>query len=171
MCCESSVRLLQKQQHLRLYWRPQGALSRALPSTSIFTGPYIFSHTAFKSQNIPIKSDNSRESCGKEERLSSGNVWLCNDEEEGRPGQRSAWPLTPLGCGACRWPWGRWWTCGQCIRWPLDWGRTCLLSVGRWPVDLWPAGIDWLNNLIQTCNSRKNQNIHLSSLKTHSFSI
>lgn len=71
MCWDSSVRPLEKQQHLCLYEGAQRTLGQAFPSASTFTGSYIFSHTGFKSQNMPVKSYNSVESCTKGDRLSS----------------------------------------------------------------------------------------------------
>lgn len=75
MCCEFSVRLVGKQQHLRLYEGPQGTLGPPFPTSSTFTGSYIFSRAGFKSQKIPVKSYNSRESSAKKR-----GVWLSRSE-------------------------------------------------------------------------------------------
>lgn len=109
---------------------------------------------------MPVKSHNYGDSEGTGSAAQRGNVWLSNDEEEGRPGQRSARPLTPGGRGVCR------------DRGAVDelvdsashdlW--TCLLSSGCRPVGLWPLGTScWLSNLTQTCTRGKRSS--LSPLK------
>lgn len=59
-----------------------------------------------------------------------------------RAGQvRGSPPLTPLSRGVCRWPLGCWWTCGQCIWWPLVSlaGQQTDVSFTHWEQIRWPV--------------------------------